>query len=94
MKSWKAIAAGLIVVTMTATPLLAQQGPGGQGHFQEQDTDGDNLISEQEWLAHQSKRFAEIDTDGDGFASEKEMKAHHKSMQRDHQRSRRGGKDN
>jgi len=25
MKSWKAIAAGLIVVTMTTTPLLAQE---------------------------------------------------------------------
>ncbi len=80
MKSWKAIATSLIVVTMTATPLLAQQGPGGQGNFLEMDTDGDGQISEQEWLAHQSERFAEIDTDGDGYASEKEMEAHHKSM--------------
>jgi len=72
----------------------AQRGPGGQGHFQEQDTDGDNLISEQEWLAHQSERFAEIDTDGDGFASEEEMEAHHKSIQRGPKRSRRGGEDN
>ena len=80
MKSWKAIATSLIVVTMTATPLLAQQGPGGQGHFKEMDTDGDGQISQEEWVSHQTERFTEIDTDGDGYASEKEMEAHHKSM--------------
>ena len=80
MKSWKTIAAGLIVATMTATPLLAQQGPGGQGHFQEMDTDGDGQISQEEWVSHQTERFTEIDVDGDGFASEEEMETHHKSM--------------
>lgn len=80
MKSWKVIAAGVIAVTMAATPLLAQPGPGGEGIFQEIDTDGDNQISQEEWVSHQTERFAQIDTDGDGFASEKEMEAHHKSM--------------
>jgi len=94
MKSWKAIAAGLIVLTISVTPLLAQPGPGGRGHFQELDTDGDNQISQEEWVSHQAERFTEIDADGDGFASEEEMEAHHKSMQRGRQRSRRGGEEN
>ena len=93
MKSWKVIMTGLIVLAMTATPLLAQRGPGGQEQFQEMDTDGDNQISQEEWISHQTERFTEIDSDGDGFASETEMETHHQSMGPP-RGGRRGGRDN
>ena len=98
MKSWIAVAVSLIVIMITVTPILAQQGsggnrgPGGKEHFQRLDTDGDGQISEEEWVVHQTERFQEIDADGDGFASEEEMEAHHKSMRRGRQQRGRGGK--
>jgi hypothetical protein len=91
MKKTEMLLVGLIVGTMMAAPIFAQQGqggsdgrrgPGGKGPFTIIDTDGDDQISEQEWVVHQSERFAEIDTDGDGYVSEDEMKTHHQTMMR------------
>jgi len=99
MKSCIVVAASLMAVMITATPLLAQQGPGGsggrgpggKGPFTRIDTDGDGQISEHEWIVHQSERFTEIDTDGDGYVSEDEMETHHRTMM---QQGRPGGGQN
>jgi Ca2+-binding EF-hand superfamily protein len=57
---------------------LAQgrHGHGGMG-FMHADTNGDGVISKDEWLAASDKRFARLDTNGDGVLTEEEMKAHH-----------------
>lgn len=49
----------------------------GGGMLQRLDTDGDGLLSLQEFQAPNDARFASLDADGDGSISAEEFKARH-----------------
>ena len=85
-----ALQAGALV----ALPLLASaqdREPGeecagrGSARFAAADTDGDGLISHDEFASAHAFRFEAADTDGDGMLSEEELRASH------HARGGRGG---
>lgn len=48
--------------------------------MQKADTNGDGMISKEEFMAKHEKRFTEIDTSGDGQLSKDEMQAHREAM--------------
>lgn len=70
-------------VANTTTPPVAgaHGGPGfDKGkHFKETDTNGDGVISKDEWRAQGDKMFAERDTNHDGKISQQEMEAFHQA---------------
>ena len=47
---------------------------GKQGRFAKYDTNGDNKISEAEFMAMAAKRFKKMDANGDGSLTKDEMK--------------------
>ncbi len=59
-------------------------GPDGKGRgemfFSKNDTNGDGVISEDEFLANAKKHFDEGDTDKDGKLTKEEAKAQHEKM--------------
>ncbi|MCD8497515.1 MAG: hypothetical protein LRZ85_05205 [Alphaproteobacteria bacterium] len=72
----------LAAVAMIAVPVTAHaedtakgdhKGPGKM--FEETDTDGDGMMSKDEFMAFHEKRFAEMDGNGDGKISTEEAKA-------------------
>ncbi|MFK7839836.1 MAG: hypothetical protein AB8B83_05840 [Bdellovibrionales bacterium] len=62
-----------------ATPVLADgHGEGGKGKkFEKHDTNGDGVISKDEFLDHASERFSKMDSNSDGTISKEEAKAGH-----------------
>ncbi|MEM6812093.1 MAG: EF-hand domain-containing protein [Pseudomonadota bacterium] len=80
-------AAGFMI---QAAPVLAEDHGDHKAHgkkdkmqavFQETDTNGDGMISRDEYLSHvqkkASEKFAEKDTDGDGNITMEESKSHY-----------------
>ena len=53
----------------------AQQENAPRHGFSKMDSDGDGVISKDEFLARHQSRFAQVDTDGDGVVSEDEKAA-------------------
>jgi len=73
----------VFVVCLCASPVLAgghleSERSGKSGRFAAADTNGDNQISRQEFLALAEKRFAKMDKNGDGVLTKDEMKPRHK----------------
>lgn len=73
------------VLAFSAAPALADnhgkdaKGPKG-GMFEQHDTNGDGVVSQDEFLDHAKARFGEMDTDGDGKISREEAQAHRTEM--------------
>ena len=74
------------LAVMVSVP-FALAGEGGKGHgkhggkmFERQDTNGDGVISKDEFLASAEKKFDKMDADGNGSVSKDEAKAHHSKM--------------
>lgn len=89
------------VMTLAAFPAMAEDAvddapppPPEKGQmFDKHDTNGDGVISKDEFLGHAEERFSKIDTDGDGSVSKEEAKAGHEKMRkkiRKHMKERRG----
>lgn len=81
MKKLLMITAAVLIAQ--ATPVFAETGdhdgkPGGK-MFEKQDTNGDGVISEAEFLETAKKRFAEMDSDGNGSVTKEEGKAAHEA---------------
>lgn len=83
-KQWIVLAIVLMVVGCAA----AGQNAFGS-HIENMDTNGNGLISEEEWHAAMQKRFESIDKNGDGNLSRDEIDET-KATMRDRIRSRRG----
>lgn len=68
----------LALIALAPVSAMAADAPmhDKMGHWKEADTNGDGVISKQEFMAEQEKRFKEIDTNGDGNISQDEMQAH------------------
>lgn len=78
------VAAGLI---FQVTPVLADHHMKGEGYdkkkeemFKKQDTNGDGVISEAEFLTHAKKKFEEKDLNKDGSISKEESEEAHEAM--------------
>lgn len=72
----------LALAVSTAPALAEQHGEGGHkgGMFEKHDTDGDGVISKDEFLSHAEERFSTMDADGNGEVSKDESKAARQSM--------------
>ena len=70
------VAISAAVALSAATGAVAERGHGGQERFNAVDTDGNGLISVEEFSVKRTTDFVEIDTDGNGAISEAEMMAH------------------
>lgn len=74
--------AGLLAIALIlqAAPVLAQEDGHEGGHkgkmFEKHDTNGDGVISKDEFLSHSESRFQEMDVNGDGSISKEEGQAH------------------
>jgi|GEM_PF-4882219 len=77
-KIWLAVAAAFL---MTA-PAYADKGEKSDGHhkkgmnFESLDTDGDSMVSRDEFIASHMKRFDTMDTNADGNVSQEEIDAY------------------
>ncbi len=74
------------LAVMVSIP-FALAGEGGKGHgkhgekmFERHDTNGDGVISKDEFMDSAEERFKKMDADGNGEISKDEAKAHHKTM--------------
>ena len=70
------------ILAISVAPAMAEghsEGDHGSkgGVFNKHDTNGDGVISKDEFLNHAEERFGNIDTDGDGTVSKEEAKAGH-----------------
>ena len=66
------------VLAFSSVPALADHhGEGGKKGemFSKHDTNGDGVISEDEFLKHAAERFSNIDADGDGRVSKEESQS-------------------
>lgn len=76
------------ILMMAATALVMQAGPvfaeGGPKHhgkmFEKHDTNGDGVITKDEFLAHAEERFSQMDADGDGSVTKEEGQAAKEKM--------------
>ena len=59
---------------------MGQPGAAGGIFFKEMDTNGDGVISKQEFDAFHNAHFKEMDTNKDGKITREEMDAEHKKM--------------
>lgn len=80
----KILMLGAAALMFQAVPALAEGGPGDGHHkgkmFEKQDTNGDGVITEDEFLAKAKERFAMMDADSDGKITMEEGKAAHEKM--------------
>ncbi len=68
---------GAAALVLQASPVLADN-HGGKHHgkmFEKHDTNGDGVISKEEFLSHAEDRFSKMDTDGDGSVTKEEGEA-------------------
>lgn len=92
---------------MQATPVFADNHGGPDGErgkhkgkmFEMHDTDGDGVVTKDEFLSHAEERFGKMDADGDGKITKEESAEAHKAMKekfkekRKEFKERRGGPD-
>lgn len=82
---------GAAVLALQAVPVLAEDapppcsGPGPKGQmFEQKDTNGDGVVSKDEFLAFSQakaeERFGKMDADGDGKITREEAQAAHEKM--------------
>lgn len=81
----KLMAFTAVAVAMSMSPALAEPpeggaGPHGGGMFEKHDTNGDGVISKDEFLAQAEERFKQMDTNGDGKITKEEGQAAHEGM--------------
>ena len=79
----KLLAFTAVALAMSMTPALADNhsDKGGKGKmFEKHDTNGDGVISKDEFMSHIEERFNALDTDGNGEISEEEVKAKRAAM--------------
>ena len=63
--------------TSTTDLILASHHGDGKGHkMKMMDTDGDGVISKDEFMSHKEQKFNKKDENGDGVLSEDEMRKH------------------
>lgn len=68
-------ASALVLATM---PAMAEDGGKGKHHgkmFEKHDTNGDGVVSKDEFLSHAEERFGKMDADGDGNFTKEEAEA-------------------
>ena len=70
------LAIGTAVALTAATGALAERSQGAKERFNAVDTDGNGLISSEEYTVKRGTDFVKIDTDGSGAISQAEMMAH------------------
>ena len=71
------------VMAVGASPALADHHEDGDRKgkmFEKHDTNGDGVISKDEFLDHATSRFSEMDANDDGEVSKEEAKAAHDRM--------------
>ena len=73
----------------------ALAGPDGHGRMmiEHLDTDGDGLISIEEFRTPRGRRFEEADLDGDGIVTQAEMTQHHEARAAEHEKERLAKRD-
>lgn len=80
----KKIALSALVASLLASaaaPALAAGEENGQnqrhrkGKFERMDSDGDGVVTKDEFMAHSEKRFSKMDADGDGKITKEESDA-------------------
>lgn len=79
----KILALGVCALAFSATPALADHHKGGDHKgkmFEKHDTNGDGVISKDEFLKGAEERFSKMDTDGNGEVTKEEAKAAHEKM--------------
>lgn len=89
----KTFLAAAAVLMLASAPVLANEGPGGpDGHkgprheerFKQSDTNGDGVLSRDEFLAENAKRagdiYGKLDANSDGKLTQEEMKTGHEKM--------------
>lgn len=79
----KLLAFTAVALAMSMTPALADNhsDKGGKGKmFEKHDTNGDGVISKDEFMSHAEERFGGIDADGNGEISQDEAKAKRAEM--------------
>lgn len=67
---------GAFALVFQATPVLAghHEDKAGGKMFEHQDTNGDGMISKDEFMKHAEERFMKMDADGNGSISKEEAK--------------------
>lgn len=77
LASWQALAADTAAPADAAAPgPMHEKGD----HWKKIDTNGDGVISHDEFMANSETRFKEMDTNGDGKLSKEELQAHREKM--------------
>ncbi len=79
----KLLALGVCALAFSATPALADHHEGGDRKgkmFEKHDTDGNGVISKDEFLKGAEERFSKMDADGNGEVTKEEAKAAHEKM--------------
>lgn len=75
-----------VSLSVLAVPAMAGHHKSGEGkpaRFAKIDTDGDGVISRDEFMARAAKRFAKMDANGDGRLSKNEMRRAYKKHHND-----------
>ncbi len=85
------IVIGTLLFMVSALPLAMAQPASNARLFDQMDTNGDGVVSEQEWHAAMQKRFESIDKNRDGNLSAAEWQEMKDSL-RERFGSRKGGR--
>lgn len=81
----KLMAFTAVAMAISMTPALAEHHEGKKGDhkgkmFEKHDTNGDGVISKDEFLSHATERFNKMDADGNGEVTKEEGEAAHEAM--------------
>lgn len=71
----KLLALGACALAFSATPALAETGDHKGKMFEKHDTNGDGVISKEEFLSHAEEKFGKMDADGNGEITKAEGEA-------------------
>lgn len=74
MRIFAVLFVSLAVLASPATAGHHKSGEGKKDRFAKTDTNGDGVISRDEFMARAAKRFEKMDANGDGSLSKDEMK--------------------
>lgn len=81
------VIAACVALSLSAPAAMAK--PGGKGkHFEKMDTNGDGVVSREEFDAKHDEMFSKMDANGDGNVTKEEMKAAHKARMEEHKKKR------